>query len=112
MSPRFRHESSVEEIRARFDADVERFSRLEGGQQATVDAPLVLELIAQAAATHLCPGDHLLDLGCGAGNFTLTSAPAIRLNLVAVFLVGATLFFVVERPFPPAPRREEHGRRG
>lgn len=63
--------SSIDEIRARFDHDVERFSRLETGQQATLDAPLVLELVAQAAATHLHPGDRILDLGCGAGNFTL-----------------------------------------
>src|SRR5687767_3928615 len=32
--------STVEEIRQRFDADVERFSTLETGQSATVDAPL------------------------------------------------------------------------
>ena len=63
--------STLEEIRARFDQDVERFSRLETGQQAMPDAPLVLELVAQCAATHLQPGQRLLDLGCGAGNFTL-----------------------------------------
>ena len=39
--------SSVAEIRARFDNDVERFANLETGQSATVDAPLVLELIAR-----------------------------------------------------------------
>lgn len=31
--------STVEEIRQRFDADVERFSNLETGQSATVGAP-------------------------------------------------------------------------
>jgi tRNA (cmo5U34)-methyltransferase len=63
--------SSVEEIRTRFDHEVERFSQLETGQQAINDARLVLDLVAQAAATHLRPGGTLLDLGCGAGNFTL-----------------------------------------
>lgn len=63
--------STIEEIRARFDVDVERFSSLETGQQATIDAPLVLELVAQNAATHLVSGNAVLDLGCGAGNFTL-----------------------------------------
>ena len=63
--------STIDEIRARFDNEVERFSRLETGQQATLDAPLVLELVAKTAATHLRPGNFMLDLGCGAGNFTL-----------------------------------------
>ena len=63
--------STVDEIRARFDNDVERFSSLETGQQALPDATLVLELIAKSAKTHLQIGDRVLDLGCGAGNLTL-----------------------------------------
>ena len=41
--------STVEEIRKRFDNDVERFSDFDTGQQATIDAPLAMELIARAA---------------------------------------------------------------
>lgn len=63
--------STTEEIRKRFDAEVERFSCLETGQQATVDAPLVLDLVAKTAATHVRPDSRVLDIGCGAGNFTL-----------------------------------------
>jgi tRNA (cmo5U34)-methyltransferase len=63
--------SSVEQIRERFDNDVERFSNLETGQSATIDAPLVMELIAQAAAATNPGATHLLDVGCGAGNYTL-----------------------------------------
>ena len=48
-----------------------RFIQLEIGQHATVDAPLVLDLVAAAARTHLTTGGRILDLGCGAGNFTL-----------------------------------------
>jgi hypothetical protein len=47
--------STVEEIRQRFDADVERFSNLETGQSATVDAPLALALVAEAATASLVP---------------------------------------------------------
>jgi tRNA (cmo5U34)-methyltransferase len=63
--------STVEEIRTRFDADVERFSNLETGQAATIDAPLAMELIAQAAAATTPQAQRVLDVGCGAGNYTL-----------------------------------------
>lgn len=63
--------STIEEIRARFDADVERFSNLDTGQAATVDAPLAMELVAQAAAAVTPQARDVLDVGCGAGNYTL-----------------------------------------
>jgi tRNA (cmo5U34)-methyltransferase len=63
--------STVEEIRQRFDNEVDRFSNLQTGQSATVDAPLALELIAEAAAAANPQAKRLLDLGCGAGNYTL-----------------------------------------
>jgi tRNA (cmo5U34)-methyltransferase len=63
--------STVDEIRQRFDADVERFSNLETGQSATVDAPLAMALVAQAAAATTPHAHHVLDVGCGAGNYTL-----------------------------------------
>jgi tRNA (cmo5U34)-methyltransferase len=63
--------SSVDEIRERFDGDVERFSVLETGQAATIDAPLVLELIGGAAAAVTPWARDVLDVGCGAGNYTL-----------------------------------------
>jgi tRNA (cmo5U34)-methyltransferase len=63
--------STVDEIRQRFDADVERFSNLDTGQSATVDAPLAMALVAQAAAATTPHARHALDVGCGAGNYTL-----------------------------------------
>lgn len=63
--------STVDEIRARFDLDVERFSNLETGQSATIDAPLALQLIAEAAWAATPHAKRLLDVGCGAGNFSL-----------------------------------------
>lgn len=67
----FKGEATLEEIRARFDNDVERFSNLETGQTAAMDAPLALELIARAAHAVNPKPKRVLDLGCGAGNFTL-----------------------------------------
>jgi tRNA (cmo5U34)-methyltransferase len=63
--------STVDEIRRRFDADVERFSNLETGQSATVDAPLAMALVAEAAAVTTPHARHVLDVGCGAGNYSL-----------------------------------------
>lgn len=63
--------SSVDEIRERFDNDVERFSNLETGQSATVDAPLALELVVQVASALKPDATHVLDVGCGAGNYSL-----------------------------------------
>jgi tRNA (cmo5U34)-methyltransferase len=63
--------SSIEEIRDRFDRDVDRFSNLETGQTATIDAALVLDLIARSAAAATPAARAMLDIGCGAGNFTL-----------------------------------------
>src|SRR6266542_2401770 len=71
MFPEVAMKSTVDEIRQRFDADVERFSNLETGQSATVDAPLALALVAQAAAATTPHARHVLDVGCGAGNYTL-----------------------------------------
>ena len=76
--------SSVEEIRRRFDADVERFSNLETGQTATLDAPLVLELIAQASQAATPHATSLLDIGCGAGNYSLKLLEVLPLQHITL----------------------------
>ncbi|HZZ29350.1 MAG TPA: class I SAM-dependent methyltransferase [Pirellulales bacterium] len=79
--------SSVEEIRQRFDSEVERFSNLQTGQSATVDAPLALELIAAAAASTNPQAKRLLDIGCGAGNYTLKLLERLpKLNVTLIDL--------------------------
>jgi tRNA (cmo5U34)-methyltransferase len=77
--------STIEQIRQRFDKDVERFSNLETGQSATIDAPLVLDLIAKAANAANPDAKQLLDIGCGAGNYTLKllqSLPITEVTLI------------------------------
>lgn len=71
MNKDYSHKATNEEIKTRFDSDVERFSDLDSGQQTTIDAPLTMELCTEAAK-HINPNaKELLDIGCGAGNYTL-----------------------------------------
>jgi tRNA (cmo5U34)-methyltransferase len=63
--------STIEEIQARFDNDVDRFSQLDTGQKTTIDAPLAMELITNAAIASTSPIRRVLDVGCGAGNNTI-----------------------------------------
>lgn len=63
--------SSIEEIRSHFDGDVERFSNLETGQSTAMDSPLAMDLIARTAAATNPTAKNVLDIGCGAGNYTL-----------------------------------------
>lgn len=65
------NKSSIDEIRQRFDNDVDRFSNIETGQTATIDAPLAMELITQAAFNSTKRIQRVLDIGCGAGNNTI-----------------------------------------
>lgn len=60
-----------QEIEQRFDQDVERFSNLDTGQLTTLDAPLTMELCTDAARYVVPEATELLDIGCGAGNYTL-----------------------------------------
>jgi len=93
--------SSIEEIRNRFDNDVERFSNLETGQTATMDAPLSLELITQVAAATNPDATHLLDIGCGAGNYSLKMLSKLpNLNVALVDLSQPMLQRAVERIQP------------
>lgn len=76
---------SAEEIRKRFDQDVERFSDETTGQHSIVDAPLVLQMVEDTIAA-MCPkADTLCDIGCGAGNFSLRIArrlPQLKITLL------------------------------
>ena len=57
--PRPLHEkSTVEEIRARFDAVVERFSQARNGPTGRDGAPIILDVIARSAACHVRPTRH------------------------------------------------------
>jgi len=71
MPTQLHAKSTIDEIRVRFDNDVGRFSQLDTGQKTTIDAPLAMELITQAAIASTSPIRRVLDVGCGAGNNTI-----------------------------------------
>src|SRR5687767_1466232 len=80
-----RPKATIEEIRRRFDNDVERFSNLETGQSAAVDSPIALDLVSETAARVTPQAKDLLDIGCGAGNFSLKllgRLPALEVTLI------------------------------
>ncbi|MCP2028995.1 tRNA (cmo5U34)-methyltransferase [Flavobacterium sp. HSC-32F16] len=81
--------STIEEIKERFDNDVERFSNLETGQLSTIDAKVSLELITEASKRIVPNAAHVLDIGCGAGNYTLmmlSKLPNLNCTLVDLSL--------------------------
>jgi tRNA (cmo5U34)-methyltransferase len=71
MKKSYSGKATNEEIKARFDIDVERFSNLETGQKTTIDATLTMDLCTEAAKYITPLAKELLDIGCGAGNYTM-----------------------------------------
>lgn len=61
--------STLEEIEKRFDQDVARFSNLDTGQATIVDAALQMDLITDSIRQLYPNLQHILDIGCGAGNY-------------------------------------------
>jgi tRNA (cmo5U34)-methyltransferase len=83
MKMDYSKKATNQQIRERFDNDIERFSNLETGQQTTIDAPLTMELCTEAAKYANPRATELLDIGCGAGNYTLKMLSKIaNLNCV------------------------------
>lgn len=98
MARPLNQKSTIEEIKARFDNDVERFSNLETGQTSTVDAPLAMELITRAAVKSTANIDNVLDIGCGAGNNTIKLSQSVApFNCDLVDLSPAMLEKAAER---------------
>jgi tRNA (cmo5U34)-methyltransferase len=79
------NKSTTAEIEERFDNDVERFSNIDTGQLSTIDAAIALELITEASKKIVPNAENLLDIGCGAGNYTvmmLSKLPNLNCTLV------------------------------
>jgi tRNA (cmo5U34)-methyltransferase len=93
--------STTTEIRERFDQDVERFANLETGQVSTLDARRSLEFTTEAAGRLVPNAKYLLDIGCGAGNYTLMMLSKIKnLDCTLVDLSMPMLNRALERVSP------------
>ncbi|NCQ10781.1 MAG: class I SAM-dependent methyltransferase [Bacteroidetes bacterium] len=92
------NKSTVQEIKERFDKDVERFSNLETGQISTIDAKVSLELITEASKRIVPNAVNLLDIGCGGGNYSLMMLSKVpKLNCTMVDLSKPMLDKAFER---------------
>ncbi|MFS4483022.1 class I SAM-dependent methyltransferase [Hyunsoonleella sp. 2307UL5-6] len=90
--------STIKEIKERFDNDVERFSNLDTGQVATIDAKISLELLTETSKRIAPNAKNLLDIGCGAGNYSLKMLTKIAdLNCTLVDLSKPMLDKAKER---------------
>jgi tRNA (cmo5U34)-methyltransferase len=75
----------IEELRCQFDKEVDRFSNEQTGQTSSLDAPLVLSMFETFIAGMYPKAQRLLDIGCGAGNFSLRitrKLPQLKLTLL------------------------------
>jgi len=119
----FANKSTVEEIKERFDQDVERFSNLETGQQTTIDAAFSMELIIDSIIAYSPNLQTVLDIGCGAGNYTLKllskkapldctlldlSLPMLERAKERVEKVNRGTITLVNEDIRTAPLRENH----
>lgn len=90
--------ASVEEIKVRFDNDVDRFTNLQTGQVSVVDAPIMLDVVTEVAKRIRPEATDMLDLGCGGGNYAakmVTRMP--NLNCTLIDLSDAMLVKAKER---------------
>jgi len=100
--------ATAEELRRKFDGDVERFSDLERGHLAAMDSPLAMELIACAAQAVNPGARRALDVGCGAGNYALKLLQKFPgLDLTLLDLSGAMLERARERALAAGAGRVE-----
>ncbi|NJK86640.1 MAG: class I SAM-dependent methyltransferase, partial [Bacteroidales bacterium] len=70
----YTNKSTPEDIRLKFNGSVDSFSDLNAGQKTAIDSTLIAELIAETASTFNPDATAVLDIGCGAGNYSLRIA--------------------------------------
>ncbi|MDR1478076.1 MAG: class I SAM-dependent methyltransferase [Planctomycetaceae bacterium] len=85
MNYDYKNKITIDELRNQFDGEVERFSNEQTGQVSSVDAPLILSIFEKSISQMYPDAKRLLDIGCGAGNFSLRitrKLPQLKLTLL------------------------------
>ncbi|MCQ2374623.1 MAG: class I SAM-dependent methyltransferase [Salinivirgaceae bacterium] len=90
--------SSAESISRAFDEQVERFSNLETGQTTAIDSPFCMEMVASVAQAMQPQCSHIMDIGCGGGNYAIKLLQRFPLaNCMLVDISPKMLAAAVER---------------
>ncbi|MFC2137817.1 class I SAM-dependent methyltransferase [Bacteroidota bacterium] len=85
MKSDYTNKYTNEDIRNKFDNLVENYSNIETGQTSAIDSYLIMDIISKVASAINSNASNILDLGCGAGNYTikiLNSLPDLNCTLV------------------------------
>jgi len=85
MRTNYSNKYTNEDIRNKFDNLVDNYSNIETGQTSAMDSYLIMEMISKVASAVNPNTTHILDLGSGAGNYTIKVAqqfPMVNCTLV------------------------------
>lgn len=85
MKTDFSAKYTNEDIRKKFDNLVDKFSDIDTGQTSAMDSYLIMDMISKVASASNPGAKNILDLGCGAGNYTikiLQQMPTLNCTLV------------------------------
>lgn len=71
MSFNYKNKSTIEDIRNKFNNLVDNYSDINKGQLSAIDSPKIMDLITRCAFKVNPHATSVLDIGCGAGNYTV-----------------------------------------
>jgi tRNA (cmo5U34)-methyltransferase len=85
MKIRKHDKSTIKEIEQKFDNEVHKYDNLEKGQLSAMDSVIIMDTVSRMAGAVQPNAKELLDIGSGAGNYTLKTVaymPQVNCTLV------------------------------